>query len=692
MEKNTAETKRTTIDTKYENLENKINELLSIINSRPIKDVSNVFYQELVDFINANNLVLFKDKNGNYNMKNGERGKKFKPLSKEMIYRLKLLGYYIEQDSAEESIIKALVNSMQELLNGENDKGIITGEYEIIEIKSLNDNPNELSVTIIDNTGRKVEGIIIPMVFTRFVRQSIESIAKIEMPILFSLQKRLDGLLNKLLNDIENEYLESINTESFREKFINGDDSLEDIINGVFEQLHRDSIQLTAFLREFKLLRYKEDIYLQCYNNSLKLPESIVKKLLLLGYYDEKQNALIESVERKILNSLITSAFYHDVEYLTPEDCYFSEISTIGDLVPDNEKGKPLTNLNGLAICVNQTGKEEMFRDKAVEHNSKETKALLPYRFMKIATQSDRDAFGTEMEILSTINDLFLQNTQVSEVNSGAINRVLRQRGITLKMTPIEGEIQFIAKKGKHEILIDKKISQNILAYMKYEIQSVAINEYGNNQDNYEKEQLSAEDMEARRHEIHLIKTFKVLAQLQKRGYTAKAISTGIIEQNTFFARNPMPNKLILSLPYGIEEDFSELNDILNRVINNKQSVDLSEILIMLAVIQSNEEANSNLEEYKQILKDTKNVSSRMPKLLEKWRALLDKMMSGGTTQTQRFTRSKSQAEPPTVFFRNLIPELRTRKQEHIKIPDGAVSAEIVDNSGNPLIDTYAKF
>lgn len=690
MEKNTAEakTKKITIDTKYESLENKINELLNSINTRKIKTVSKVFYQELLDFLNSNNIIIIKKEDDNYYMKNGERGKKLIPLSESMVQRLKLLGYYTEQDYEERDIVNSIVDDMQKMLNEEE---TISNKYEILELNNFSKNPNEISVTLIDNYGNKIENIILPIVLTKYMNQNSENTSKIELQILFSLQKRLDDVLNKLLKDIENEYKDNQENMSFRERFIKEDISQKEIIDDVLNLLKEQREELEQEIKNYKLIREDDGIYLKCQNNSIKLPDSIVMKLQLLGYYDERESALVEEVMNKILDILTISEFYHNKEYLTPEDCYISKISTIGDLSSDTENGEKINILDGIAVSINQIKKEKMFKDKN-EKDRKETEAILPYKFVKMITQNNKDAFSTEMEILRTINELFLRDTQISEVNSKEINKILNTRGIILEKKIIDGKIQFVAKKDNQEILIDKKISQNILKYMKSEIISIARSKYINNEEFFEEEpqseEESSEDIKERKHEEYLLKTYKLLEKLNDRGYIAKGISTGITEKNKIYGRNPIPNKIVLTLPYGIEEDLPEINEVFNKIVKTGQYVDPSELLVMIECIKNNEEHDSNFEKYKKILINTKRMVKGKQSIINGLNNIIG--IFSNKRKTKKYTMS-SQQEPPTRVIEGLIPELSSNNIQQ-EDENGEIIVEVVDNNNSPITTTYAKF
>ena len=184
MEKNNTEakTKRITVDAKYEKLEKKLNELLNKITCNKIKTVSEAYYQELLDFLDSYNIMIVKKEDGNYCMKNGERGKKTKNLSEEMIQGLKLLGYYTKQDYEERDIVNSIVDDMQKTINEEENP---SKKYEVLEVNNFNENPNKISVTVIDNSGNIIENVILPIVLTKYINQNINYVNRIESQILF---------------------------------------------------------------------------------------------------------------------------------------------------------------------------------------------------------------------------------------------------------------------------------------------------------------------------------------------------------------------------------------------------------------------------------------------------------------------------------------------------------------------------
>lgn len=610
MEKNHTEasTKRRTIKEKYKALEVKIKFLLDEITRKKIKNVSDdlVYKKELQGFLDLNNIMIVKKEDGKYCIKNGERGKKTEDLSEEMVQGLKLLGHYIKQDYEERDTADSIVADLQKIINKEEN---LSDYYEVLEVNSIKGDPNKIAVTVIDKSGNIIENVILPIAFTKYINQNNDYVQEIENKIsdlLKEKEAKLDGILNRLLKDIDSQYRNNQEKMSFREKFLKEPFTQEQIIDKILNELREKRKNFEQEIKNYKLIRQDDGIYLKCHNVTSKLPDTMVKKLKLLGFYDEKETSLIEEVFRKTIKALTINKEYHDKEYLTPEGSYISEISTMGDLLSDSDKenGEKISILDGVAVCVSQEKKKELFKKKDDKEQTTDLMSVpVQYEFIKMITQNRKDAFSSEMNILETIKELFLHNTQLFEINSRIINKRLEERELKLKIQIKDGKTQFVAQRGNKELLIDRVISQNILEYMKSEIKTIAEKKSNSNEDKPKIEKTFS--INEREFIEYLCKIYRFLEELNKRGYKPnnnyipkafyipKGKSTEIIRIDS------IPNRTSLELPYGIGEELQEINEVFNQVIQAVPYFDLSE---MIKCIQKSDGLSSNLEKYMKFL------------------------------------------------------------------------------------------
>ena len=576
-----------------------------------------------------------------------------------MIQGLKLLGYYIEQDKEEESIVKELGESISKFLIGENRD--ISTKYEILKVNSLSDKPNEISISLKDSSGQ-MKNIILPISVTKYINQTPDSIHKI-------LLKLLDEILNKSLIEIANEYQKKGKLNSYRAEFLNDDpDETEEnktvyydpdeMVENKLNKLKKGIENFKNAIKDYKLLREDDGIYLEYQNTSIKLPDSMVKKLQLLGFYDEKEEALFEKIVRESIHSLILSEFYHD--QIFPDDCIISEFSTLGDVAPDVENTEKYSSLDGLAVYVTQNNckDEGMFNKKGKKDEA--TTIVVPYEFLRNIIQRSNYVFKTEREIAEKINELFLGNTQKIEINSEKINAELQSDIIQLHF--IKGKEQFVARKGKSRVCVDKKTSRNILQYMKSEITSVAERFY--TEESKRKEVISVENSKENTFEDyiqHLLTTYRFMEELNKRGYMVKkGMSTEIVDTEEIFVGNL--SRIVLNLPY-INKNIEDIDKLFNSIVRN---VDSEQLLMMEKFIQLGG-PTSHYDEYKQSLNalielnkikygakitlrqfknGTKNILTRGMKEAQK--------IIGNFRKPHRYTLSRKD-QPPTIALEQVL-------------------------------------
>ena len=437
-----------------------------------------------------------------------------------------------------------------------------------------------------------MKDIVLPIYFTRSINQKPEYVFKIQ-------GERLDKILSTLLLGIEEKYSgDNVEPKSYRDRFLESDViEPEEVIDAELQLMKNGCEELRAAIADFDLLKKDDEIYLKCQDEYLKLPNSIVTKLELLGYYDKDQEALVTGAVRSITRAVTERRSYHDDNVIL-QDCRVLRVTTLADLVPNGKDTEIISNLQGLGIYIIQRKKEDtMFASKS-EKGKEETiiKAPLPYEFGLRVTKNREDAFSTRMDILSAIKKLFLYNPEEHKIDSGRINEELRNKGITIDY--LANRRQFIAIKDGQKVLIDRKISQNIFRYVESELATVAKALYSEEpQPVYDV--ISSEESQKSTfaaYKEYLLRPYKFIEELYRRGYSLiEGETTGIVQSNEIYESNP--TSIVLALPYGINGHFKKIDKKFLDIINNGgQQYDPKTLLLMQDFIQIGIE--SHYEDY----------------------------------------------------------------------------------------------
>ena len=381
--------------------------------------------------------------------------------------------------------------------------------------------------------------------------------------------------LNNLLTSIDENMEKRDKTKSIRDLCMEkGYNALTKIILGEISK-PKNAVQNFLSENNLKLVHKKEDFYLvdEEQNLETKLSKAIEKKLNLLGIYStQEQEDIADIAIKNILNVLMRRPFMHSKHNLTNGEFSFQNIVTLQDL-KKNSSSKQMVMLEGIEVKVENDGIE----------------ASLPYIFTRIVSLNEKDAFSNESKINDSLRALFTNRTK-QKSKTTTIQEQLKENGMQIKAKEQDGVLIFYAvmesdKQEQEIILIDPKLTHNIISHLSNEIRSSAkkyeINNQPENNDNARSE--------------YLCRCGEFFSILYNNGYIPDFVQTPYSqskelknEQDQLYIEDKGTLRLVL--PYGINGDITSLNQVFIECFGKGKGLPFNktEFTSIMAIIMAN--------------------------------------------------------------------------------------------------------